>query len=45
VRALSVTSVPSDSPDDWAMLRELQKKPAWRESFGLKDDMVRVMRR
>ena len=25
-----VTSVPSDSPDDWAALRDLQSKPALR---------------
>ena len=35
-----VTSVPSDSPDDWATLRDLQQKPAWREKFGLEEHMV-----
>jgi len=32
--------VPSDSPDDYAALRDLQKKPAFRQKFGIKDDMV-----
>jgi len=35
-----VTSVPSDSPDDWINLRDLQNKPAFREKFGLKDEWV-----
>eukprot|EP01119_Soliformovum_irregulare_P010084 TRINITY_DN2463_c0_g1_i1.p1 TRINITY_DN2463_c0_g1~~TRINITY_DN2463_c0_g1_i1.p1 ORF type:complete len:1089 (+),score=389.86 TRINITY_DN2463_c0_g1_i1:222-3269(+) len=35
-----VTSVPSDSPDDYMNLEELRKKPAFREKFGLKDEMV-----
>lgn len=35
-----VTSVPSDSPDDFAALTDLQKKEALREKFGIKDDMV-----
>ena len=35
-----MTSVPSDSPDDWAALRDMQRKPALREKFGIKDDMV-----
>lgn len=35
-----VTSVPSDSPDDYAALVDLQKKPAFREKYGLRDDMV-----
>ncbi|XP_053599926.1 leucine--tRNA ligase, cytoplasmic [Plodia interpunctella] len=35
-----VTSVPSDSPDDYAALVDLQKKPAFREKYGLKDDMI-----
>ena len=30
-----VTSVPSDAPDDWAALRDIQSKPALREKFGL----------
>ncbi|EGR26946.1 leucyl-tRNA synthetase, putative [Ichthyophthirius multifiliis] len=32
-----VTSVPSDAPDDYATLRDLQKKQAFREKFGIKD--------
>jgi len=35
-----VTSVPSDSPDDFAALRDLQSKAAFREKYGLSDDMV-----
>jgi leucyl-tRNA synthetase len=35
-----VTSVPSDAPDDYAALRELQEKPLWREKFGITADMV-----
>lgn len=35
-----VTSVPSDAPDDWINLRELQKKPEWRKKWGLTDEMV-----
>ena len=35
-----VTSVPSDAPDDYAALRELQEKPLWREKFGLTAEMV-----
>ncbi|XP_013185912.2 leucine--tRNA ligase, cytoplasmic [Amyelois transitella] len=35
-----VTSVPSDSPDDYAALVDLQKKPAFREKYDLKDEMV-----
>jgi leucyl-tRNA synthetase len=35
-----VTSVPSDSPDDWMNLKELQSKPAYREKLGLTDEMV-----
>jgi len=30
-----VTSVPSDSPDDFAALRDLQQKQALREKFGI----------
>jgi leucyl-tRNA synthetase len=33
-----VTSVPSDSPDDWATLRDLQTKPAMREEYGVKEE-------
>ncbi|CAG0882174.1 unnamed protein product [Darwinula stevensoni] len=35
-----VTSVPSDSPDDWAALRDLQNKPALRSKYGISDNMV-----
>lgn len=35
-----VTSVPSDSPDDYATLRDLKNKPALREKFGIKDEQV-----
>jgi len=35
-----VTSVPSDSPDDWAALRDLINKQPLREKFGVTDEMV-----
>lgn len=35
-----VSSVPSDSPDDYAALVDLQKKPAFREKYGIEDFMV-----
>jgi len=35
-----VTSVPSDAPDDYAALRELQEKPDFRAKFNLTDEMV-----
>jgi leucyl-tRNA synthetase len=35
-----VTSVPSDAPDDYAALRDLQKKPAFRAKYGITDEMV-----
>lgn len=35
-----VTSVPSDSPDDFATLRDLKNKAALREKFGVKEDQV-----
>lgn len=35
-----VTSVPSDSPDDYAALLDLQKKAAFREKYGIKDEMI-----
>lgn len=35
-----VTSVPSDSPDDYAALVDLQKKAAFREKYGITDEMV-----
>lgn len=35
-----VTSVPSDSPDDFAALSDLQKKQPFREKYSLTDEMV-----
>jgi leucyl-tRNA synthetase len=35
-----VTSVPSDAPDDWAALRDMQKKADFRAKYGLRDEMV-----
>lgn len=35
-----VTSVPSDSPDDYAALLDLQKKAAFREKYSISDEMV-----
>ncbi|CAH8473332.1 unnamed protein product [Schistosoma bovis] len=35
-----VTSVPSDSPDDWVALQDLIKKPAFRTKYNLLDSMV-----
>ena len=35
-----VTSVPSDAPDDFAALRDLKQKKAFREKYNLTDDMV-----
>lgn len=35
-----VTSVPSDSPDDYAALVDLKKKPALREKYGVTELMV-----
>ncbi|XP_023211298.1 leucine--tRNA ligase, cytoplasmic-like [Centruroides sculpturatus] len=35
-----VTSVPSDSPDDFAALRDLKNKPEFRNKFGITDEMV-----
>jgi leucyl-tRNA synthetase len=35
-----VTSVPSDAPDDFAALRDLKKKKAFREKYGITDEMV-----
>jgi leucyl-tRNA synthetase len=33
-----VTSVPSDSPDDWAALRDLQTKKGLREKYNIKEE-------
>jgi leucyl-tRNA synthetase len=35
-----VTSVPSDSPDDYAALSDLQKKAAFREKYNITEEMV-----
>lgn len=35
-----VTSVPSDSPDDYIALQDLKNKPALRQKYNLADDMV-----
>ncbi len=35
-----VTSVPSDSPDDFAAFTDLKKKPKLREKFGVKDEWI-----
>lgn len=35
-----VTSVPSDSPDDYAAVRDLKQKPALREKYNIADHMV-----
>uniref|UniRef100_A0A0R3T4Z1 Leucine--tRNA ligase n=1 Tax=Rodentolepis nana TaxID=102285 RepID=A0A0R3T4Z1_RODNA len=35
-----VSSVPSDSPDDFATLRDLQNKKGFREKYGITDYMV-----
>ena len=35
-----VTSVPSDSPDDFAALRDLKNKKLLREKYGITDEMV-----
>lgn len=35
-----VTSVPSDSPDDFTTLRELVQKPDYRKKFGVTDEMI-----
>lgn len=35
-----VTSVPSDSPDDYAALVDLKKKQPLREKYDIKDHMV-----
>lgn len=33
-----VTSVPSDAPDDWAALRDLQTKAGLREKYNVKEE-------
>eukprot|EP00546_Thalassionema_frauenfeldii_P005011 CAMPEP_0178907892 /NCGR_PEP_ID=MMETSP0786-20121207/7620_1 /TAXON_ID=186022 /ORGANISM="Thalassionema frauenfeldii, Strain CCMP 1798" /LENGTH=1259 /DNA_ID=CAMNT_0020579735 /DNA_START=115 /DNA_END=3894 /DNA_ORIENTATION=- len=35
-----VTSVPSDAPDDYAALRDMQTKPELREQYGITEEMV-----
>ncbi|XP_025412674.1 leucine--tRNA ligase, cytoplasmic isoform X2 [Sipha flava] len=35
-----VTSVPSDSPDDYAAFIDLKKKPAFREKYNITDEMI-----
>ena len=35
-----VTSVPSDSPDDYATFRDLKEKKALREKHNIADEMV-----
>lgn len=35
-----VTSVPSDSPDDYAALVDLKRKQPFREKYDIKDEMV-----
>jgi len=35
-----VTSVPSDAPDDYAVLKDFKKKDKLREKFGLTDEQV-----
>ena len=35
-----VTSVPSDSPDDYAALTDLKKKEPLRQKYNIKDHMV-----
>ncbi|KAF2348893.1 Leucyl-tRNA synthetase class Ia archaeal/eukaryotic cytosolic [Trinorchestia longiramus] len=37
-----VTSVPSDSPDDFAALTDIKNKPALREKYGITEEMVAV---
>ncbi|KAL7109323.1 hypothetical protein ACP275_06G169300 [Erythranthe tilingii] len=35
-----VTSVPSDSPDDYMALHDLKAKPAFRAKYGVKDEWI-----
>jgi hypothetical protein len=35
-----VTSVPSDSPDDYRALQDLKEKPGLRQKFGVADEWV-----
>lgn len=37
-----VTSVPSDSPDDYAALTDLKKKAPLRQKYNIEDHMVRL---
>ncbi len=39
-----VTSVPSDAPDDWIALKNLQDDPAGLAKYGLNEDEVRAIR-
>lgn len=36
-----VTSVPSDSPDDWAALRDIKNKEQLRTKYNITEDMVK----
>ena len=36
-----VTSVPSDSPDDYAAFVDLKNKKAFREKYGITDEMLK----
>jgi len=36
-----VTSVPSDAPDDYAALRDMQTKPDLRQQYGIEESMVK----
>lgn len=35
-----VTSVPSDSPDDYAAFMDLKKKQPFREKYSISDEMI-----
>jgi len=39
-----VTSVPSDSPDDFAALRDIKQKKQMQDEFGITPEMVRQTR-
>jgi hypothetical protein len=34
---------PSDAPDDWAALRDLQQKKALRDKYGIAEDWVSTL--